>query len=163
MMKEETRADYRAGQVVRYQEIQLVLKVNEIPKVEINDSQGAHKYLRHIWPDDISVRERFIVLYVNQKNRPIGYFTVSIGGVNATHVDTSLIFAPIFAEAYKMCAAAIFISHNHPSGNLQASKADRNITKDIKEVAKIHKITVLDHIILVPNHDYYSFADNGEL
>ena len=162
-MKDETRSDYKAGKIVRYQEIQLTLKVNEIPKFEIHDSQGAHKYLRDIWADDIDVRERFVVLYINQKNRPVGYFTVSIGGINATHVDTKLIFAPIFAEAYKMCAASIFVAHNHPSGNLNPSGTDRKITKNIKEIAKLHNICLLDHIILVPNHDYHSFADNDEL
>ena len=162
-MEDETRSDYKAGKIVRYQEIQLTLKINEISKVKIYDSQGAHKYLRHIWADDISVRERFVVLYVNQRNRPVGYFTVSVGGINATHVDTKLIFAPIFAEAYKMCATSIFVAHNHPSGNLKSSSTDKRITKNIKEIAKFHNIALLDHIILVPNEDYYSFADNDEL
>jgi len=54
-------------------------------------------------------------------------------------------------------------THKHPSGALKASGADREITAKIKKAAALFDIAVLDHILIVPNGDYYSFADNGIL
>jgi len=58
---------------------------------------------------------------------------------------------------------AIILTHNHPSGTLKASEADKQITNKIKRAAELLDIKLLDHLIIVPNGDYYSFADNGQL
>ena len=65
--------------------------------------------------------------------------------------------------ALKSMACGIIISHNHPSGNLLPSSADREITNKIKEAGKLMEITLLDHIILSPEGTFYSFADEGDL
>ena len=59
-------------------------------------------------------------------------------------------------------SVAIILAHNHPSGNLKPSRQDMEITKQVKEAARLMRITVLDHLILTDT-GYYSFADEGEL
>ena len=59
-------------------------------------------------------------------------------------------------------SVAIILAHNHPSGNLKPSRQDMEITKQVKEAARLMRITVLDHLILT-DAGYYSFADEGEL
>lgn len=59
-------------------------------------------------------------------------------------------------------SVAIILAHNHPSGNLQPSRQDINITKQVKEAAQLMRIKILDHLILTDT-GYYSFADEGDL
>ena len=68
----------------------------------------------------------------------------------------------IFQVALKANASSVMIAHNHPSGNLQASDADRRITQQVKEAGKILDIPLLDHIILT-QENYLSLADEGYL
>ena len=66
----------------------------------------------------------------------------------------------ILATALKCGANGIILSHNHPSGSLQPSNEDTNITQKLKEACKILDLDLLDHIIYTTN-GYYSYADNG--
>ena len=68
----------------------------------------------------------------------------------------------IFKIAIEENACSIILAHNHPSGNIAPSDADKSLTKKIKESGFIIDIPVVDHII-VSNNDYYSFADEGTL
>ena len=68
----------------------------------------------------------------------------------------------VFADAIADRAAGIIIAHNHPSGTLEASRADVAITQRLKEVSKLVGIELLDHVIL-SKHGYYSFSDEGLL
>jgi DNA repair protein RadC len=64
--------------------------------------------------------------------------------------------------ALKSMACGIILSHNHPSGSLVPSSADRQLTDKIKEAGKLMDISLLDHIIISPSEgSYYSFADEG--
>ena len=62
--------------------------------------------------------------------------------------------------ALKSSATSILISHNHPSGNLVPSEADKDLTKKIQEAGKVLDIAVLDHLIIT-SESYFSFADEG--
>jgi DNA repair protein RadC len=59
-------------------------------------------------------------------------------------------------------ATGMIVCHNHPSGNLQPSRADESITQRIAEAANLLDIKLLDHLI-VSDEGYYSFADEGRL
>lgn len=59
-------------------------------------------------------------------------------------------------------SVTIILAHNHPSGNLQPSRQDIDITKQVKEAAQLMRIKILDHLILTDT-GYYSFADEGDL
>jgi DNA repair protein RadC len=54
------------------------------------------------------------------------------------------------------------LAHNHPSGNLKPSQADVNLTKQIKQAAQLLEVNLVDHLI-VTDHGYFSFADEGML
>lgn len=53
----------------------------------------------------------------------------------------------------------MILAHNHPSSNLNPSQADINITRDFEKAADILKLSILDHILLSPEEEYYSFTD----
>jgi len=53
--------------------------------------------------------------------------------------------------------------HNHPSGNLKPSQSDIRLTNKIKKASELLDIKLLDHLIITPNQEYYSFADEGIL
>lgn len=126
---------------------------------KITSSADAHKVLKLCFDDDtFFIQEQFVVLLLNQSNKIIGYHNLSAGGISSTIVDVRL----IFATAIKSLATGIIIAHNHPSGNLIASKADIEITKKIKEAGNFLDIKLLDHLI-VTDESYLSFADESLL
>lgn len=102
--------------------------------------------------------EVFYLLLLNQKNKIIHKQILSTGGITAAIVDVRM----LMKIALEHLATAMIISHNHPSGNLNPSNADKSITQKIKNAGEIMDIKLLDHIIIGDN-SYYSFADNGIL
>ncbi len=76
--------------------------------------------------------------------------------------ETSVDVRVILQAALLTNSVAIILAHNHPSGNLKPSRQDMEITKQVKDAARLMRITVLDHLILT-DAGYYSFADEGEL
>ena len=69
----------------------------------------------------------------------------------------------IFQYSLKANAHQIILGHNHPSGNLNPSEADKSITRKIKGGAELLNITLIDHLIISPDKFFYSFADEGLL
>lgn len=102
--------------------------------------------------------EEFWVMLLNRGNKIIDTFMVSQGGISGTVIDVRL----ILKKAIEKLASSLILCHNHPSGTIQASDADRTITKKILDAAKIMDISVLDHIIITQN-SFLSFADEGML
>lgn len=102
--------------------------------------------------------EEFWVLLLNRANRVIKTLQISQGGVSGTVADPRI----IFKSALEELASGIILAHNHPSGNLIASQADRELTRKLKEGARLLDVQVLDHVILA-GQKYYSFADEGLL
>jgi DNA repair protein RadC len=140
-------------------EIQLVYKSNVKPSLrpKISHSKDAYQVLLESWDDTkIELLEQFKVMFTNRANKVLGIFELSTGGVSGTVADPKL----IFAAALKVAASGLILSHNHPSGNLQPSQADIDLTRKIKEAGKLLEIQLLDHIILT-TEGYYSFADEG--
>ncbi len=102
------------------------------------------------------MHEEFWVLYLNNSNKVIYKAQLSKGGITGTVVDVRL----IFKMALEHNATSIILSHNHPSGKLLASDADREITKKLKFAGEQLDIKVLDHIIITET-GYLSFQDEG--
>jgi DNA repair protein RadC len=100
--------------------------------------------------------EEFWVLFLNNSNKVLFKTQLSKGGMTGTMVDVRI----VFKIAFEQNATAIILAHNHPSGKLQASDADIQITKKIKTAGQQLDIPVLDHIIITEN-GYYSFVDEG--
>lgn len=100
--------------------------------------------------------EEFWVLFLNNSNKVNYKSQISKGGITGTVVDARL----VFKLALEHHATSIILVHNHPSGKLQASEADKQITNKIKEAAKSLDILVLDHVIITEKQ-YFSFADEN--
>jgi DNA repair protein RadC len=100
--------------------------------------------------------EEFWVLYLNNSNKIIYKSQLSKGGITGTVVDVRL----IYKTALEQNAISIILTHNHPSGKLQASDADKEITKKLKVAGEQLDIKVLDHIIITETC-YFSFQDEG--
>ena len=100
--------------------------------------------------------EEFWVLYLNNSNKVIHKAQLSKGGITGTVVDSRI----IFKTALEYNATSLILTHNHPSGKLFASNADREITKKIKLAGKQLDILVIDHIIITET-GFYSFNDEG--
>ncbi|RZJ30342.1 MAG: DNA repair protein RadC [Flavobacterium sp.] len=102
--------------------------------------------------------EEFWILYLNNANKVVFKSQLSKGGLTGTVVDVRL----VFKAAFEHHATGIILCHNHPSGTLTASDADRQITKKLKLAGENLDIKVLDHLI-VTEKSYLSFADEGLL
>ena len=142
-------------------EIQLSYKSDVKPSLRprITGSKDAYNVLLENWDSSkIEFVEQFKVMLLNRANKVLGIFEVSTGCSTGTVVDPKL----IFAAAIKANACGIILAHNHPSGNLQPSQADVDLTKRMKNGGTLLEIQVLDHLI-VTCEGYYSFADEGVL
>jgi len=132
------------------------VKASERPK--INDSKDVANIMFDTWnPDTIEHIEEFKILLLNRSNKVLGIKHVAKGGISGTVTDVRI----IMQTAIKANASGIIACHNHPSGNLNPSEADTKITNKIKEAGSIMDIQLLDHVIITPDKDYFSFADNG--
>lgn len=102
--------------------------------------------------------EEFWVLFLNNSNRVINMMQLSKGGLTGTVVDLRM----LFKKAMELLSVAIIICHNHPSGKLIVSDADKNLTHKIKKASEMFDIKLLDHIIITEK-SYLSFVDEGIL
>ena len=126
--------------------------------VKITCSKDAERILRSIGGNDIAYRESFYALYLNKANEVLGYQLISLGSIPGTVVDVRC----IYLAALKALSSNLILSNNHPSGNGEASDTDIKITKKLKEAGLLLDITLLDHLILLPE-GYTSMAEEGLL
>jgi DNA repair protein RadC len=120
---------------------------------KITSSFAAYQILKDMYLLD---HEQFVVLALNRANKVIDRIMISAGGTSATVVDMKILFKRLLIAG----ASSFIAAHNHPSGNLQPSEADIDLTKKIVEAGKILELRMLDHIIIAGS-GYYSFADSG--
>lgn len=123
-------------------------------RVKITGSQIAYEILKPYLID--LAHEEFWVLMLNRANQVVKTMQLSKGGISGTVVDVRLICKP----AIEVGASGIIISHNHPSGQLQPSEQDKQITRKLREALKLFDISLLDHLIIT-DYSYFSFSDEG--
>jgi len=103
---------------------------------------------KDVWERMMDVRgskkEHFVVFYLDSRNQEIQREIISVGTINESLVHPR----EVFEGAIKNNASAIIIAHNHPSGNLEPSQADIEITKKLINAGRILDIKILDHIIV---------------
>ncbi len=103
-------------------------------------------------------RERFVVYLLDVKNRPIAFETVSVGVLHGSLIHPREVFKAAVAGS----AAAIILAHNHPSGDPAPSAQDREVTRRLKAAGELLGVPVLDHVIVGPRGDHYSFREKGD-
>lgn len=134
----------------------LTAKTTNFERTKINSSKIASDYIRQFYKDDLNIYESFFMIALSADARVKGFCKISQGGINGTVVDKRL----VCKYAIETLSTAIIIAHNHPSGNLMPSKADRIITEEIKKALNLFNINLFDHIIITKD-DHLSFADEG--
>lgn len=102
--------------------------------------------------------EEFWIVYLNNSNKVMHTAQLSKGGITGTLVDVRL----VMRQALEFGAVGLILAHNHPSGGLNPSTADKQITQKLQNAAQALDIKVLDHLIIT-QREYYSFADEGLL
>lgn len=127
-----------------------------IEKPQLTDSQAAYQVFAPLLSN--LPHEEFWIALLTNSNKVITLKRLSMGGTQGTIVDKTM----LLKLAIEHLAAAVILAHNHPSGNLHPSSADRKITENIKQLCELLDIRLLDHIILC-GKDYMSFADEGML
>lgn len=131
-------------------------KLSEALKQKVLSSKNANEILHPILAD--KHYEEFWVLILNRANVLISFRQISDGGITGTVVD----IRRIFKLALEFSGTSIILAHNHPSGNLYPSEADKLLTRKIKDAGEVMDIPVRDHLI-ISSDGYYSFADEGQL
>ena len=137
--------------------------INRVTSSNLNkissSSDAAHMLLESWDKDTIELQESFKIMLLNNSNKVKGIYEISSGGITGTLVDIRIVFAVVL----KSLSTAIILCHNHPSGNLKPSEADKRLTSKIKKASELLDIKLLDHVIITPTGSYYSFADENIL
>jgi DNA repair protein RadC len=134
-------------------------KVNRSELFKIKSSEDAHEAFKAVFnADRLDWIEEAFLLCLNRNGQVIGSFKMSQGGIAGTIIDPKI----LFGIALKCQASSVILAHNHPSGNLEPSVADRELTKKLVAAGKLLDISVLDHLILT-SEGYYSHSDRGNL
>ncbi len=155
----ESMMDVSAFYEVAEVELIYKTKVKASNRPKVTSAKEAYEVLIKAWDENkIEFVEQFKVLFLNRANKVLGIYEVSTGGITGTVADPRV----IFAAALKANCSSIMISHNHPSGNLQPSRQDQELTHKIKLAGDLLEIKLLDHLIVTPE-GYYSFANEGLL
>ena len=123
---------------------------------KISKAADTYNYIKYHFQD--LDHEEFRVLGLSRSNRVIGHKLISKGGRSGTVADGKL----IFKELLDMKACGCVLLHNHPSGRLEPSDQDIQLTKRLGQFGALIDLPVLDHLIIVDN-GYYSFAESGRM
>lgn len=130
---------------------------------ELSSPERAAKFARSLYYEEAdgelrcSPKEIMIVCCVNPKGQPLNIEYVSQG----TSTSAVVGMKELFCSAIVSNAAEVFVFHNHPSGSVEPSSADRMITKKIMDAGSLLDIPVRDHII-IGDHSFYSFKERRE-
>ena len=133
--------------------IELGKRLNSAKGIKINSPTDVLPLLRHY---TLEKQEHFLCVSLNGAQEVMNIRTVSVGILNQTLIHPR----EVFAEPLKERAAAVILSHNHPSGNADPSDKDIDITHRLLKVSELLGIHLLDHIIITVS-DYFSFVENG--
>ncbi len=101
-------------------------------------------------------RERFVVVYLSSCNKVIKTEVISEGTISKAHIYAR----ELLRKTLDLNAAAIIVSHNHPSGNPEPSREDIELTRALKDLLKLMEVALLDHIIIAGDQ-YISLSDRG--
>lgn len=127
-----------------------------LQKIKINSSASVFEFMQPILGE--LPHEEFWIIYLNNSNKIIQTSQLSKGGITGTLVDVRL----ALKTALEVGATSIILTHNHPSGTLKPSEADKKLTQRLKTASESLDIKVLDHLIITEK-TYFSFADQSLL
>jgi len=131
-------------------------KSNAVEKVteSIKTSRDVYNHVKDRFQD--LGHEEFYIVLLNRSNKVQGIERISVGGISGTAVDGKV----IFKKALEQAASGVVLCHNHPSGNLNPSRADIDLTKKLTSFGSMIEMPILDHLIIT-DKNYFSFADES--
>ncbi|MBT3630765.1 MAG: hypothetical protein HOB84_04760 [Candidatus Marinimicrobia bacterium] len=121
----------------------------------IKNSREAADHFRAYYSGFVS-REAFVVCFLNGQNCIISTETLFVGSITTSAVYPR----EVVQRVLDLGAAAIMVSHNHPSGEISPSGSDKAVTKKLQTALEAIDVSILDHVI-VGGSDYFSFADKN--
>jgi len=130
------------------------IEFDNINQIKIKSAESVYNYYKNILKD--KKQEYFYCIYLDTKNNIIKDKMLFKGTINESLVHPR----EVFKEAYLLSASSIICIHNHPSGNVNPSKNDELLTKQLIKCGQLLGIKVLDHII-IGNNSYFSFLEKG--
>lgn len=126
-------------------------------RTQVRCARTAVDYLREIWnKDTLELTEDFVMVCLNGAHHALGWVRLSSGGFNRSTVDPRV----AFSLALQAGASALIFAHNHPSGVVEPSPDDKQVTEKLSSAGKLLNIEVLDHIIIA-KESYFSFTEHG--
>ena len=125
----------------------------------INNPIAARNLFLEVAELDKRSEEVFVMATIDVRNKVTGLFEVSTGTLNSSLVTPR----EVFKRAILQNAAGIVLGHNHPSGNIDASSDDINITKKLVQSGKILGVNVVDHIIVGNEGNYSSMKEENHI
>jgi DNA repair protein RadC len=129
--------------------------IRSAPVGGVDDAKEfARKHLIPYFADKCD-QEEFVIVTLDTKHRPIRIVRITRGTLDASLVHPREVFRAAIVD----CASAMFLAHNHPSGDPTPSPVDRDVTRRLKEVAAIVGIRILDHLIV--GDTVCSMAEHG--
>lgn len=130
------------------------IKVPAKDRIQIKSPDAVYNILKPFYMESgfMEQKEIFSCLFLDRSNKILGMAKISEGSSCATVVDIPY----IFRLAILINASSVILCHNHPSGNLQASDADKQITKKIIQAGELLDIKIFDHMI-ISSWGYFSF------
>lgn len=134
----------------------MLLSKKQVKSIKITNSSTLYECFKDIANNPT---EEIWMLIMNNSNQVVKKVCISQGGMSACAADTKVIMHKALITG-KCCAIAL--AHNHPSGSLEPSLQDNNVTKNIKEACQIMSIRFLDHLI-ISSEGYYSYNDNNQI
>lgn len=137
------------------------IKLTEAEKIKILNSDDIYGIMQRILLRENKIdqnREHFWVIGLENNNRILFIELISLGTVNQTLAEPM----EVFSFALQKRAVKIILCHNHPSGELKPSEADKDISDRLIQVGIIVDTQVIDHLI-ISDKSYLSFADIGLL
>lgn len=139
--KENENNCYKAAEV----KLMYMTDVKSSERISIKNSEDAAAVFFDVWDfHSIEHTEEVKMMMLNRANKVLGVASISKGGLSGAVIDTRV----ILQYAIKSNATSVILAHNHPSGNLEASEADKRITQNVREALKLIDIQLLDHLIL---------------
>lgn len=157
LMKFKGVGEAKAVSIITALELAKRCRLEDALQQDIINSSKAAFEIMHPFLGELP-HEEFWIIYLNNANKVLHKMQLSKGGLTGTLVDTRM----IFKKAVELLATGIILCHNHPSGKLNPSEADKQLTQKVKQAGDALDIKVLDHLIITEKK-YFSFADNNLL
>lgn len=133
----------------------------KIEKITIHHALDIYEIMQMVFKREEKLnqgKEHFWVIALNNANRILNLELVSIGSTSSTIVKPM----EVLSIPLQKRAVGVILVHNHPSGSLQPSEADKDLTDRLIQACRLMNTPVLDHVIIT-EHSYYSFQESGLL